>query len=219
MPTITPAPGTVVEVEKQMEAAAEALMEMPQAPASGASAVQESMARQALSSADTLAATGEGARNLRHALDKAFAYQAGLWVDTSYRDTLPRQELAFGSEAYFDLLSAHPEWAPYLAVSSSLIVVLDGTAYVITDFGEPLAEVPEASPTITDDLGETVSPTPESPAVLATIPAMPSPESMAVQQNQAPAAGQAPFCAAPALGVALLLGPALLLRRRPSGGG
>jgi Ca-activated chloride channel family protein len=215
MPTMTPAPGRVLEVEKRVEAAAEALMEMPQAPASGAGAVQESVARQALRSADTLAATGEGTQGLRHALDKAFAYQAGLWVDTAYRDALPRQELSFGSKAYFDLLSTHPEWAPYLAVSSNLIVVLDGTAYVITDSGQPLMEAREVPTTTADRLRETVHPTPESPAMLATIPATPAAEPTAALQPQPPASQQVPICAAPAFGVALVLGPALLLRRRP----
>jgi Ca-activated chloride channel family protein len=215
MPTMSPAPGQVVEVEKQVEAAAEALMEMPQAPASGAGAVQESMARRALSSADTLAATGEGTQGLRHALDKAFAYQAGLWVDVTYRDSLPRRELAFGSEAYFELLAAHPDWAPYLAVGPNLIVVLEGTAYVITDSGEPISQAPDTPTAMASAPSATVYPT-EQPAALATIAATPAPEPVAVQQPQPSAAGQTPFCTAPAFGVGLLLVPAVLLRRRLS---
>lgn len=212
LPTMSPAPGRVEEVLKQVEASAKALMEMPSAPATGASAVQESIARRALSAADTLAATGEGTQGLRHALDKAFAHQAGLWVDTTYRDVLPKQELAFGSEAYFDFLVEHPEWSPYLAVSSSLIVVLDGTAYVITDSGEPSSQVPAVDTASVPD--ETAALTPELPATLETVTVTPSPEAVVIQPTQPSSAGQAPFCSAPAFGVGLLLLPAVLLRRR-----
>ena len=92
----------MVEVEKQVEAAAsEALAAAPSAPASGEAAVQDSRAREALRSAE-VAAAGEAASGLRTALDKAFAYQAGLWVDTAYRTDQPKRELAFGSDEYFD---------------------------------------------------------------------------------------------------------------------
>ena len=103
----------------------------------GAAAVADSQARETLRSAN--AAVGGAESGLRTALDKSFAYQAGFWVDTAYKTDLPKHELAFGSDDYFNLLAEHPEWAPYLAVSSNVIVVLDGTAYVVTDSGQPLA--------------------------------------------------------------------------------
>lgn len=193
-PAEAPAPAAVMPVEKVVEATVQAAAPaIAEAPAAGAEAVEESQAREALRSADR-APAGEAA-GLRYAGDKAFAYQAGLWVDTTYKIELPKVELAFGSAEYFDLLDQHPEWATYFAVSPNLIVVLDGTAYVVTDTGTAAAEpgviaVPAVSPT---------------PAVAAQPPALPPVQ----QPGQAPA----PICAAP-FGLGLLLVPVVWSRRR-----
>lgn len=211
LPTMAPAPAAVMEVEKQVEAAAyEALSAAPAAPASGATAVQDSRAREALRSAD-VAASGEAASGLRTALDKAFAYQAGLWVDTAYRTDQPKRELAFGSDDYFALLAEHPEWAGYLAVSPNLIVVLDGVAYVVTDSGAAMADLAPTPAAL-------ISPgtvTAVAPVALETAPT-PTPASPAAPTPAAAPAGQAPFCSAPAFGVGLLLAPGLWAWRRRS---
>ncbi len=207
MPTMAPAPQAVIDMDKQVGAAAyEALAAAPSAPASGAAAVQNSQAREALRSAD-VAAAGEAASGLRTALDKAFAYQAGLWVDTAYRTDQPQRALAFGGDEYFALLAEHPEWAGYLAVSPNLIVVLDGVAYVVTETGAPMAETTPAP-------GAVISPTvvnPVAPVVLETAPTPTAP------QPVAPQAGVTPFCSGPAFGVGLVLLPGLWAwrRRRP----
>ncbi|MEZ4767316.1 MAG: hypothetical protein R2844_02695 [Caldilineales bacterium] len=99
--------------------------------------------RESLRSADQVSA-GERAASLRYAGDKTFVNRSGVWVDTAFTDAQPQQEIAFGGAAYFDLLAQHPEWRDYLAVSPNLIVVLEGTAYVIADTGETLAEPPTA---------------------------------------------------------------------------
>lgn len=200
MPTMAPAPQAVVEVEKQVEAAAaEALSAAPAAPAAGVAAVQDSQAREALRSAD-IAVSGEAESGLRTALAKSFAYQAGLWVDTAYKTDQPRQELAFGSDAYFDLLRERPEWAPYFAVSPNLIVVLDDVAYVVTDQGAPLAGTTATPAVIADQAtatreqpGQTSQPTDAPPVVV---------------EPAAPPTGTTPFCTAPAFAVGMLLLPA-----------
>lgn len=221
----TPTPRAVVEVEKQVGAdAAAALAAAPAAASAGEAAVQESLAREALRSAD-LPGAGEVASGLRSALDKTFAYQAGLWVDTAYRAGQPRQELAFGSEAYFALLTEHPEWAAYLAVSPNLMVTLDGVAYVITDSGAalsgptPSAEATAVAETATPaaPLAAETAPTraPTAPAPTADAPA-PSTDT----PTDTPAAqpgGQAPLCGAPLFGVGMLLLPGVWAWRRRRG--
>jgi len=206
MPTMAPAPAVVMEVEKQVEAAAsEALAAAPAAPASGAAAVQNSQAREALRSAD-VAAAGEAANGLRTALDKTFAYQAGLWVDTAYRTDQPKRELAFGSDEYFALLAEHPEWAGYLAVSPNLIVVLDGVAYVVTETGAPMAGA-AAAPTA---VASQPTATPLEPETIATEPPPVAVDQPGVGEPAAPM----PFCAAPVFGVGMLLLPGMWAWRR-----
>jgi Ca-activated chloride channel family protein len=214
------AAATVVVMDKEMQAQAEAaLSAAAEAPAAGAAAVEESQAREALRSADTVAAAGGEERGLRHALDKAFAYRSGLWVDTTYSGDLPRMEVAFGSEEYFAILEEHPEWSAYWAVSPNLIVVLDGTAYVITDSGEVLATEPQtssveavpvqATPTaIPGQLSQTYTPTVATGAE--------TPSEVAVVQPDSPAqpiSSPALLCTAPALALGLMIGPGLWARR------
>ncbi len=206
MPTMAPAPAVVMEVEKQVEAAAsEALAAAPAAPASGAAAVQNSQAREALRSAD-VAAAGEAANGLRTALDKTFAYQAGLWVDTAYRTDQPKRELAFGSDEYFALLAEHPEWAGYLAVSPNLIVALEGVAYVVTETGAPMAGA-AAAPTA---VASQPTATPLEPETIATEPPPVAVDQPGVGEPAAPM----PFCAAPVFGVGMLLLPGMWAWRR-----
>jgi Ca-activated chloride channel family protein len=208
MPTVAPAPQAVVEVEKQVGAAAsEALSAAPAAPAAGAAAVQDSQAREALRSAD-VAVAGEAASGLRTAMNKSFAYQAGLWVDTAYRADQPKRELAFGSDEYFALLAEHPEWAAYLAVSSNLIVVLDGVAHVVLETGAPMADA-AAAPTA---VASQPTATPLEPETIATEPPPVAVDQPGVGEPVAPM----PFCAAPVFGVGMLLLPGMLAWRRRS---
>lgn len=201
MPTMAPAPAAVVEVEKQVGAsAAQELAAAPAAPAAGEAAVQDSVAREALRSAD-VAASGAPASGVRSVLDKAFAYQAGMWVDTTYRTDQPKQELAFGSDAYFDLLARHPEWAPYLAVSPNLIVTLDGVAYVITETGAALPAA-QATPQVT------AGDTPAAPVAVDTAPTATAAAEPGGQSDQVT------VCSAPVFGVGMVLLPGLWAWRR-----
>ncbi|MCA9905251.1 MAG: hypothetical protein KC547_15450, partial [Anaerolineae bacterium] len=194
------------EAPKLMEQAADAVMAAPSAPAAGAVAVEESMAREALRSADQVSA-GERAASLRYAGDKTFVNRSGVWVDTAFTDAQPQQEIAFGSAAYFDLLAQHPEWRDYFAVSPNLIVVLEDTAYVIADTGETLAE-PVAAPTaasqsVTPTVAAAATANPVITPGIAT--SSPSPTvAVAVAAPPAEPNQQAPLCTAPAFAVGLI---------------
>lgn len=65
--------------------------------------------------------------------DRTFVLREGtVWIDTTYdASTMTLTEIVFLSDAYFDLLDAHPEIAPYLAVGEHLILVIDDAAYEI----------------------------------------------------------------------------------------
>lgn len=217
VPAEQPAAAEVVEVEQEVAKAVErSAQSLGAASQSGAEAVAESQAREALRSADSVA--GEAAGGLRYATDKSFVYQAGLWVDTAYKTDLPKRELAFGSAEYFDLLAQHPEWNGYFAVSPNLIVVLEGTAYVVTDTGQPIAAAlttsgptqsrpTSPSATSTHDLAQNPPPTPTTTlAPGATRPPTPvNVGPVGPVRNPPPS----PFCAGPAIGLGLLLVPGL----------
>ncbi len=65
--------------------------------------------------------------------DKTFLLQNGVWTDTIFQpDTMQTEKVVFLSDAYFELLEAHPELGDYFALGDQVIVVLDGTAYEVT---------------------------------------------------------------------------------------
>ncbi|MBE2182000.1 MAG: VWA domain-containing protein [Anaerolineae bacterium] len=64
---------------------------------------------------------------------KTFILQNGIWTDTTFEpDTMETQAVEFLSDAYFDLLIAHPELGEYFALGEQVIVVLDDVAYEVT---------------------------------------------------------------------------------------
>ena len=61
-----------------------------------------------------------------------FKLENGIWVDTVYDPTsMDIKRIGFGTEIYFDLLSARPSWGKYLALGERVIFVIGDTAYEI----------------------------------------------------------------------------------------
>ncbi|MEA3337942.1 MAG: VIT domain-containing protein [Chloroflexota bacterium] len=197
---------SIVELGKSLaQQFQSAAVEMPEAPASGALAVEESEAREALRSADTVAESRAEESGVRHALDKAFVAQGGRWVDTTFTQDVVKQELIFGSPQYFELLASHPEWSAYFAVSPNLIVVLEEIVYVVTDAGETLSgtmivEDHPANGTAGISDGASMDGAGQTGAS-----DLPSAETVA---------GQNPLCAGPAAGLGTLLMTCFLIKRR-----
>ncbi len=76
------------------------------------------------------------ARNpVRAAGSRTFFLRGGAWVDSAYDPTTEPRVISFASDAYFDLLSAHPDLGEVLALGEEVIVVVDGTAYRVTAEG------------------------------------------------------------------------------------
>lgn len=134
-----------VEVEKVVEA-----------PASGAAAVAASEQRQVLREAD-LAAEHQG---VRYVAGKTFTFQGylkaadgtrlSLWVDNSYKESMPLRTVRFGSDEYF-ALAADANMATWLSLSPEMVVVINETAYRITTSAADDAPTPSpvATPTPT----------------------------------------------------------------------
>ena len=144
--------------EEGRDRAAEKYMATPSPAAVGAPAVEMAEGEAEMRSADSAApasgygdAEGEGGtvRRLRHAGAKTFVLQDGIWTDTAFdAGRMVVREIAFGSEAYFELLAEQPAWGAYLALGERVVFVGDDgdglTAYRIGETGE---ERPTATPT------------------------------------------------------------------------
>lgn len=142
------------------------------AAAAGPQAVQNSQSLDALRSGAQSA--GQAPGQVKQVGDKAFVSRQGAWIDTTYSESMNLIALDFGSDAYFALVSAHPEWARYLAVGDRLIVVLGGAAYRVGDVaaqgvGSAVTPTPQArvtpGPAGTQVVRPNVTPTPTRPTV------------------------------------------------------
>jgi len=118
--------GREIIVEKEVQ-----IMTTP-APAYGANAVEKSVVQESLRGADTVSAPA--AAEVKHVGDKAFVLHDGVWTDTLYEpDRMETARVGFGTDGYFDFLSARPEWGKYFALGQHVIVVLEGRAYEVAE--------------------------------------------------------------------------------------
>ena len=71
----------------------------------------------------------------RRAHDKTFVLRGGVWIDRAAGELLPatRRTVTAFSEEYFALLAERPALAPYLSLSSRLIVRLGDEVFEIVD--------------------------------------------------------------------------------------
>ncbi len=137
------------------EEAAKEYMAMPTPAASGAPAVEMAEEEAEMRSADSAApsmgsgeggAAGEWERAVRHVGAQTFVLEDGVWMDTTFDpDAMGTEQVAFGSEGYFDLLAAWPSWGDYLALGDHVIFVaeVDGAlvAYEMVADGEDTGQV------------------------------------------------------------------------------
>ncbi len=147
--------GRILTEEGQAEARdrASALRLMP---ADGKAGVDYSMEVQRLQEGGY---SGPEQAGIRQVADKAFLRVDGVWTDTTYRQGTPTTPVTFGSESYFALVAAHPEWGKYMAVGERVIVVLDGVAYEV---------VVQESPPITPPVGPAPTPYPTATSAPTT---------------------------------------------------
>ena len=139
------------------------------APAWGAPAVEKAQGDSGLAGTER-AGGGTVHEQVKQVGDKAFVYRDGIWTDTTFDPTkMTAVKVGFGSDAYFELLAAHPEWGKYFAVGQHVIVVLDGVAYQVVPEGEgqesvtiPPTATPTATPSTVAEQRPTATPVPSS---------------------------------------------------------
>ena len=111
------------------------------APAFGAGAVEKSVDQENLRTARSV--PGSTHEQVKHMRDKSFVLREGIWTDTTFDPSnMKTTRLAFGSDAYFNLLTSHPTWGAYFSLGEEVIVVLDGKAYQVSA-SSASAEPPE----------------------------------------------------------------------------
>ena len=102
-------------------------------PTTGAAAVQQSKQareRQESLRADVEERSAESDR-IRKVADKTFYLREGIWIDADFKADakLPETVLAFGSDAYFDLVKRERKLADFFALGERVIVVYKGRVY------------------------------------------------------------------------------------------
>ncbi|MFQ5592758.1 MAG: VIT domain-containing protein [Anaerolineae bacterium] len=130
------------------------------APMSGASAVQKSQDTAAMEQAERplvlpmMAARGGSGQGgpavqlVRAISAKTFVLRDEVWTDTTFDPAqMTTTKINFGSERYFELLTEHPEWAPYFAAGQRVIVVQADQAYEIVSEGGQAATQQQTSST------------------------------------------------------------------------
>lgn len=117
---------------------------------SGEKAVQRAVEQGALADADSAAAPPSQAADIvRVAGGRAFVYNKGVWIDTSFDpDLMVATPVPFLSEDYFSLVDARPELAAAFALGEKVIALSDGAAYEVVDADTPAQPV-TAPPTYT----------------------------------------------------------------------
>jgi Ca-activated chloride channel family protein len=127
----------------------------------------------------------EAAQVVRLVGPKTFLLQDGVWIDTTFDPSrMETVEVGFGTDAYFDLLAARPEWGAYFALGSRVILVAEGVAYeVVEDGGGPVEIPPTHAPDVPEPTLDNVAPEPVQPDRPTATPATGSEEGSAAPSN------------------------------------
>ena len=139
--------GRETVVEKEVEK----VIQATPAPAYGAEAVDRAAEEGTMRDANVAGDTGS--TQVKAVGDKTFVWHEDAWIDTTFdADKMTASRVGFGSDDYFELLAARPEWGRYFALGRRVIVVLDGTAYeVVEGEGDPVEVSPLATPIVTPE--------------------------------------------------------------------
>jgi len=162
---ITPYTSFLIEeedilTEEGRDEAAEQYMALPTAPAVGAPAVEKAAEEGEMQRAESAGGgmmPQEAAQVVRLVGSKTFVLQNGVWTDTAFDPSrMTTTPVGFGSDAYFALLAARPEWGAYFALGERVIFVAEGTAYEVVEGEAGPVEIP---PTPTPEPAQPDQPT------------------------------------------------------------
>jgi Ca-activated chloride channel family protein len=72
--------------------------------------------------------------SVRTAGDKTFHMKGEEWIDTEFKDSsaLPRVEVQFGSDEFFNLIAREPKLAEFFSLGKKITVVFKGKIYRVT---------------------------------------------------------------------------------------
>jgi len=197
--------------EARREAADRLAPALTAAPASGASAVEQSQNIQGYQQAEAPAPVSS-VEQLKVVGDRSFVLRDGVWIDSGYREGMATTKIGFGSDDYYDVLAQRPDWGPFFALGERVIFLSDGEAYEVAEGDFPAVDVPDAPPTQPD--------APDEPPVQPDVPDEPpsQPDTPPSEQPSADDGGGFPVTAlAAGLGAAAaaaLTGGAWYARRR-----
>jgi len=128
----------------------------------GAAPIQAAQDQQQLRAAESaVAPQGDLAAQIRAVGAKAFVLRHGVWTDTQYDPSkMSTIKIGFGSDDYFKLLAARPEWGAFFALGERVIVLLDGKAYeTVQGTGQAVQVPPTLTPEPTRKPGPAATPT------------------------------------------------------------
>ncbi|NLE43307.1 MAG: VWA domain-containing protein [Chloroflexi bacterium] len=170
---ITPYTSFLIEEDDILTArgqaeAAEKLLALPSAPAAGAPAVEMADTQSALRSAESAGMEripAQSAEMVRLVRGKTFLLRDDVWTDTAFNPhMMDTEQIGLGTDAYFEVLRARPDWGSYMALGERVIFVAEGVAYEIIE-GEGSsrpAPLPTQTPEASLPSPSSASPTPPS---------------------------------------------------------
>ena len=105
-----------------------------QANASGESAVVYSKVEKEMKESVSLANPESYLSSVRTVGDKTFQLKDDVWTDTEVKDSssLPKVEVQFGSEDFFNLIAKEPKLAELFSLGKKVTVLYKGKIYRVT---------------------------------------------------------------------------------------
>ena len=100
----------------------------------GESAVVYSKAESKMKTSDKIESPESYFTSVRTVGDKTFQLKGAEWIDTEVKDssTLPKVELQFGSDEFFNLIAKEPKLAEFFSLGKKVTVVFKGKIYRVT---------------------------------------------------------------------------------------
>jgi len=74
----------------------------------------------------------EGTAGVRHVAGRTFYLKLGVWTDSRFNEKQKTEEVEYGSQAYFDLLTQNKGMGEFLALGEQVIFEFQGKWYRIT---------------------------------------------------------------------------------------
>ena len=189
------------------EDAVEKFLVMPTPSAYGAPAAEAAAEQAEMREAEAVAGgmmPEEAAQVVQLVGSKTFKLQGGVWTDTGFDPSrMTTVQVGFGSDDYFDLLAARPEWGAYFALGERVVFVSEGTAYEVVAGEAGPIEVPPAR-----------TPEPDLPTVEPVRPSQPTATPISGGEQTTTGSGTGVCTGAAVMGVIALAAAALWQRMR-----